>query len=117
MDESFYVRAAGKTEMQAVRWADAGGLDDSEFVLKLYPTNALVDDPAARIQQVQDMMTAGIVDAKAGRRLLDMPDINEFEDYENANYNLTMKILHRIFDGEDFRGFKVGVVSNYTWRE
>jgi hypothetical protein len=96
MDESFYVRAAGKQTMSTVRWADVGGLEDHEFDLKLYPTNALADDPAARIQQVQDLMTAQLLDPKAGRRLLDMPDLEEFSSYENASYNLTMRVVTEI---------------------
>ena len=96
MDESFYVRAAGKQTMATVRWADVGGLEDHEFDLKLYPTNALADDPAARIQQVQDLMTAQLLDPKAGRRLLDMPDLEEFSSYENASYNMTMRVVTEI---------------------
>lgn len=104
MDESFYVKAAGKSTMSTVRWADTGGLEDSEFDLQLYPTNALADDPAARMQQVQDLMTAGLIDPKAGRRLLDMPDLEEFSSYENASYNLTMRIMTQIFNGDDYVG-------------
>lgn len=104
MDESFYVRAAGSKTMSAVRWADAGGLEDSEFVLKLYPTNALADDPASRMQQVQDLMTAGLIDPRAGRRLLDMPDLEEFSSYENASYNLVMRIMNQIVKGEEYIG-------------
>lgn len=103
-NESFYVQAAGKREMSAVRWADTGGLDDSEFVLQMFATNGLADDPAARIQQVQDMMTAGLVEAKAGRRLLDMPDLEEFSSFENANYNLTMRIMTEIINGGKYVG-------------
>jgi hypothetical protein len=104
MDESFYVKAAGKQTMSVVSWADAGGLDDSEFALKLYPTNALADDPSARFQQVQNLMSANLIDPKAGRRLLDMPDLEEFSSYENASYNLTMKIMGQILDGKEYIG-------------
>ena len=104
MDDSFYVRAAGKETMQTVRWADVGGLEDHEFTLHLYPTNALVDDPAARIQQVQDLMTAQLLDPKAGRRLLDLPDLEEFSSYENASYNLTMKMITQIISGGEYVG-------------
>lgn len=103
-EDGFYVKAAGKDEMRAVTWADVGGLDDNEFTLKLYPTNAFADDPAARLQQIQDMMTAGLLDAKSGRRLLEMPDLEEYQDYENASYNLVMKIQTRILNGKDYVG-------------
>jgi hypothetical protein len=103
-EDGFYVKAAGKAEMSTVSWADVGGLEDNEFQLQLYPTNAFADDPAARLQQVQDLMTAGLLDAKAGRRLLDMPDLEEFENLENASFNLVMKIMTKILKGEEFVG-------------
>ena len=101
MDETFYVHAAGRSTMTTVSWADAGGLEDSEFALKLYPTNALADDPASRLQQVQDLMVAKLLTDKQGRRLLDMPDLEALNDYENASYNLVMKIQAMILNGEE----------------
>lgn len=103
MDDSFYVKAAGAKEFQTVKWADIG-LDEREFVLKLYPTNALADDLASKLQQVTDMMAAGLIDPKAGKRLLDMPDLDEELSFENASYNLTMKIINQILNGGEYVG-------------
>ena len=105
MPEGFYVKAAGKRTMAAVRWADTGGLEDSEFVLELWATNALADDPAARLQQVTDMMTAGLFEnPKTGRRLLDMPDLDEQQSFDDASYNLTMKLLTQMMNGGKYVG-------------
>ena len=104
MDEDFYVHAAGKKVMTSVNRAGAMGLAKDEFTLKLYATNALVDDPAARLQQVQDMMTAGLIDAKAGKRLLELPDLREFEEMEDASYNLVMRIISEIKKGGKYVG-------------
>ena len=108
MDSNFYVQAAGRQTMSNVSWADTGGLDDSEFVLKLYPTNALADDPAARVQQVQDLAVAkalGNDDESARiRRLLDMPDLEAFNDEQNASYNLCNLMLTNMLNKGKFVG-------------
>ena len=102
MDEEFYVRAAGSKIMKTVSSMAAGKLEDHEFALKLYPTNALADDPASRIQQVQDLMVAKLLTDKEGRRLLDNPDLEALNDLENASFNLVAKIKHQILDGGEY---------------
>ena len=103
-DDGFYVRAAGAKTMDTVKWGEVKGLDESEFVLKLFDTNVFADEPAARLQQVQDMMTANLIDPKQGRRLLDMPDLEEFSSYENASYNLVMQIMGQIINHGEYVG-------------
>lgn len=97
----FSVRAPGKM-MEAVRWADVH-LREEEYVIQMYPTNKLADEPAARLSQVQEMMNAGMLSPEDGRRLLDMPDIEAINSYEAASYDNTMEAARRIIeDGEYF---------------
>lgn len=104
MDDTFYVKAAGRGVMKAVSWADTGGLEESEFELMLEPTNALADDPAARTQQVTDWMVAKLITDKQGRRLMDNPDLDALNSLENASYDLVMKIQHQILSGGEYLG-------------
>jgi hypothetical protein len=97
----FSVRAPGKM-MEAVRWADVH-LREEEYVLAMYPTNKLADDPAGRLEQVQAMMNSQMVSPEDGRRLLDMPDIESLNSYESASYDNTMEAARRIIeDGKYF---------------
>ena len=92
----FEVRAPGRM-MEAVKWADVK-LREEQYVLQMYPTNKLADDPAARLSQVQDMINAGMMDPDDGRRLLDMPDIESFNSYKQASYDNTMEAARMIIE-------------------
>jgi hypothetical protein len=97
----FEVKAIGKASMSIIKSSDAL-LDDSEFELQLFATNAFADDPAARLQQVQDMLAAGLLDPSSAKRLLDMPDLDTEADNENASYNLAMNMIERMLDQGEF---------------
>lgn len=98
----FEVRAPGKM-METVRWGEVH-LREEEYVLQMYPTNKLADDPSARLSQVQDMLNAGMLSPEDGRRLLDMPDIEAINSYESASYDNTMEAARRIIEDGDYFG-------------
>lgn len=99
---NFSVKAPGKM-MADVRWADAN-LREEEYVMDMFPTNKLADEPAARLSQVQDMMNAGMITPEDGRRLLDMPDIEAINSYESASYDNTMEAARRIIEEGKYFG-------------
>jgi hypothetical protein len=97
----FEVRAPGKM-MEAVKWGDVH-LREEEYVLQMYPTNKLADDPAARLSQVQELLNSGMMEPDDGRRLLDMPDIEGFNSYKQASYDNVMEAARSIIeDGKYF---------------
>lgn len=99
----FAVKATGKSMITAVKWADCC-LDDEEYSLQLKPTNALADDPAAKLQIVQDMINAGMINPDDGRRLLDMPDLEQLNSLENAAYDVVMMSVERMIDEGEYFG-------------
>lgn len=97
----FTAKTPGKM-MDTIRWADVH-MREEEYVLAMYPTNKLADDPAARLSQVQEMMNSQMLSPEDGRRLLDMPDIEAINSYESASYDNVMEAGRRIIeDGEYF---------------
>jgi hypothetical protein len=93
----FAVKAGGKT-MDAVKWGDVH-LREEEYVLQMYPTNKLADDPAARLSQVQTMINSGMIpDMRTGRRLLDMPDMDAYASAEDASYDNVQEAMTRILE-------------------
>jgi hypothetical protein len=71
-------------------------LGEKEHVLRAYPTSALSNDPAERIEQVVGWVKAGWIDADDARRLLDFPDLKAANDFASASYDLTMSIIDDI---------------------
>jgi hypothetical protein len=97
---NYEVKAVGKASMSTIKAADVL-LEDNEFSLELYPTNAFADDPAARLQQVQTLLGAGLLDPSSAKRLLDMPDLQTEQDFENASYDLVQRMISKMLnDGE-----------------
>ena len=88
----FEVKGMGKRGMTVIKASDAL-LEEHEFDLQLYPTNAFADDPSARIEQVQDMLAANLISSADAKRLLDNPDLDALADYESASYDLTMQMV------------------------
>jgi hypothetical protein len=97
----FSVKAPGKM-MDAVKWADVH-LREEEYVLAMYPTNKLADEPAARLSQVQQMLNTGMIpDKRTGRRLLDMPDLDAFSSSEDVAYDNIQEAMTRILEKAEY---------------
>lgn len=97
-DKNFAVKAVGKEMMQAVKWADAN-LEEEEYALRLYATNALEDDPVGRIEQASNLVETQMVPPKKGLRLLmDMPDLKAFFNEEFASERAIDICIETIFD-------------------
>ena len=79
--------------LETIDWADIK-LDESEYVLRAYPTSSLPDDPAGRYDTIQEWMQAGLVSPRAGRRLMAMPDVEMADKLANAAEDL----LHKLYE-------------------
>lgn len=86
-----------KDGTQEVDLPNADLLNDS-FVIQCYDASSLPRDSAGRLQTVTEWMQAGIVSPQEGRRLLDLPDLQQFNKLENAAEERILKILDQIVE-------------------
>lgn len=71
------------------------------FVIQCFNTNSLPKEPAGRIQKVTEMVQAGMLSLKEGRRLINFPDLDQIEKLTNASEERIFKYLDAIVeDGE-----------------
>lgn len=71
------------------------------FVIQCFNMSSLPRDPAGRMQKITEMIQAGMIDIKEGRRLLDYPDLDQMEILANASEERIFQILDKIIeDGE-----------------
>lgn len=82
-DESLAVQTLDSKSMKVIKWKDVN-MEDDAYVMKMYPTNLLADDPSARLQEVTEMMGAGLIDARTASSLLQFPDIENAMSLQNA---------------------------------
>jgi len=64
----------GKKNVQTIGW-DEVGLEKDQYVMQMFPTSALSKTPSGRLQDVQELLQAGMIPKEEGLRLLDFPDL------------------------------------------
>lgn len=71
------------------------------FVIQVFNQSSLPKDPSGRMQKITEMIQAGMITIKEGRRLLDYPDLDQVEKLANASEERIYQILDKIVeDGE-----------------
>jgi hypothetical protein len=68
------------------------------FVIQCFTESALPRTPAGRIQTVTEMVQAGMLTIKEGRRLMKAPDLEENEKLDNASEERIFQILDKIVE-------------------
>lgn len=76
-------------------------IEDS-FVIQCFNASALPKDPAGRMQKVTELIQAGMIDIREGRRLLDYPDLDQNEKLENASEERILQILDDIVNEGEY---------------
>lgn len=80
----------------------AAKLLEDPFVIQCFESSSLPRDPAGRLQKVTEMMQAGIIDMKEGRRLLSYPDIEQSDKLASAAQERIYKMLDEIVEDGKF---------------
>ena len=93
--------------LESVDWADIN-LDESQYVLKAFPTSSLSDDLTGRLSEIQELAQAGYIDAQTSMALLEMPDLEMNSGLQNAPYNLLNKLFEDMLHDGDPARFEPG---------
>lgn len=87
--------------LETVDWKDIN-LDEDCYVLKAYPTSSLADDVAGRLSDIQELMQAGLISPRTGKRLMNMPDVEMNDNLSNAAEDNLHKVLEKIIYDEEY---------------
>jgi hypothetical protein len=93
----YKVKVPGKKFIKTIDWKDVD-LQEDEYIMKIFPVSSLPNDPAGRLQTIQEYIQAGFITPRAGRRLLDFPDLEQIEDLQNSEEDYLHEILEKIVD-------------------
>lgn len=98
-DKKLEVKVPGAKFIETIDWKDVN-LEDDEYVMKMYPVSSLPNEPAGRLQTIQEYMQAGFIQPRTGRKLLDFPDLEQVEDLANSAEDYLNQVLEKIVDGD-----------------
>ena len=93
----FKVKAPMSREIREIKWSEVALPDDS-YILQCYPISHLPQDPAGRLQTVQEEVQAGFYDARTAKRLLEFPDLEMVDSLTDAVEERILKVLDAIVD-------------------
>lgn len=100
-NKNISTKVPGARFIEKINWKEVD-MDNDEYVLQVYPVSKLPNDPAGRLETVQDMAQAGFIDPATARRLLDFPDLEAEENLANAQLDYLHKILDDIVESGTF---------------
>ena len=101
-DKGLSFTARGKKFIQQIKWSEVDMAED-KYVMQIFPTSSLPDTPAGRMQYVQELMTAGLIDPDTGVELLDFPDLEESNNLRFAARNVARETVQMIMDDGKYR--------------
>ena len=99
-DSSFAMAALNRDELGHYTWADAE-MDEEDYQLQIFPTSSLPDEPAGKLQWVEDLSRAGNIDPEDAFDLIDFPDTKQYSRRRRAGRDVIDRSLERIlYEGE-----------------
>lgn len=72
------------------------------FVIQCFTESSLPRTPAGRVEKITEMVQAGMLTLKEGRRLMKSPDLEENEKLDNASEERVFQILDKIVEDGDY---------------
>ena len=99
--DGYGVKVPGKRFLQTIDWSDVS-LDDDDYTMQCFPVSSLPNDPSGRLDTVQEYVQAGFMSQDVGMKLLEFPDLQQYESLQNAMEDRLQQILDGIVDDGDY---------------
>lgn len=93
----YKVKAADRHEMHEISFADID-LERDAYEMRMFPTSALSQTPAYRLQQIKELMAEGFISREDAIRLLDFPDLDAYSSRELAPYHVVERMIEKALD-------------------
>jgi hypothetical protein len=101
-EDGLKVKVKGDKFMKTIKWKEVD-IDDDKYLMQMFPTNALSKDPSSRLQEVQELMQAGMIGKENGMKLLNFPDLEAFYNMENAGIEDIERQIEMMIDDGDYQ--------------
>jgi hypothetical protein len=100
---SYSVKWSEKTVVQDVAWGEVN-IPADQYLMKTYPVALLPDTPAGKLDAIEKMLQAGMIDPQTGMMLLDFPDVEAFQSLELAAIRNSLWLVDQVvYEGADIK--------------
>lgn len=101
-EEPLKVRVKGKRFMETISWKEVD-MDADKYIMQVFPTSSLSQNPSSRFQEVQELLQAGFVSKEDGMKLLNFPDLQGFYNMANAGVEDIERQIEIMIDQGDYQ--------------
>lgn len=97
----FDVTVASNKELEKISWKEVN-LDKESYMMKIYPTSALPQSPAGKLEKVVELYQNGFIPQEVAFSLLEFPDIEQASNRILADYNDIQNTIEGILEGKKY---------------
>lgn len=95
------VKVKGRKFLETIKWADVN-MEEDQYLMSVFPASALSRTPAGRQAEVRELMNDGFVSKQDAMKLLDLPDLQAFYDFETAPGEDIDMVIEKIIEDGDY---------------
>lgn len=112
----YKVKTKGSRSLEVLDWSEVD-MDEDQYIMQVFPVSALSKTPAGRLQDIQELMSAGLIGKEDGMKLLDFPDLQEFYNFNNAGLENIERTIEMMIDKgeyqtpEPYQNLQLGIVK------
>lgn len=116
LDGEYKVKVKDKKFMKTIKWKEVD-LEEDQYMMHLFPISALSSTPAARLQDVQDLLQSGFISREDGMKLLDFPDLEGYYNMTNAGVEDIERQIELMMENgeyetpEPYQNLQLGIVK------
>lgn len=97
----YVVKTQGSRSLEKLDWSDVN-LEEDQYIMKVWPVNLLSETPSGKLQDVQELMAAGLIGKEDGMKLLDFPDLKQFYNFNNAGIEDIERTIEQFVDKQEY---------------
>lgn len=96
------VKVKGDKFLETINWKDVD-MEEDKYMLSVFPTSSLSSTPSGRLQDVQELIQAGMIEPKEGLKLLDFPDLESYLNRTNAALEDIERMIELMIDKGEYQ--------------
>lgn len=98
---NYEVKVPSGRFLRTIEWSDVD-LEEDQYVMQCFPISSLPNDPAGRLQTIQEFIQAGFIPQSMGPKLMQFPDLEQYESLANAMEDRLEEIFDAMVDEGDY---------------
>lgn len=97
----YVVKTPAGRFLRSIKWKDVA-LDEADYVMQCFPISSLPNEPSGRLQTVQELVQAGAIPQSMLAKLMQFPDLEQYESLSNAMEDRLEELFDAMVDEGEY---------------